>query len=119
MFPFLDEETETGTRHITYEIAKNKGLMPSRKKEQRNPRVKYRNKYQDKLKRRKGQVNRTPNPLKNLDTKDLFLGSWCADRNETIFWRSHRYQEESRQKYQAQIKMTFFYVFLIFLKLAL
>ncbi|CAH1758117.1 12531_t:CDS:10 [Entrophospora sp. SA101] len=32
-------------RKINYQIYKNKGLMPHRKKEQRNPRVKHRNKY--------------------------------------------------------------------------
>ncbi|XP_068226082.1 LOW QUALITY PROTEIN: something about silencing protein 10-like [Palaemon carinicauda] len=43
-------------RAIGYTIAKNKGLMPYRNKDQRNPRVRYRNKYTKKLKRRKGQV---------------------------------------------------------------
>lgn len=43
-------------RSIGYGIAKNKGLMPYRRKDQRNPRVRYRNKYAKKLKRRKGQV---------------------------------------------------------------
>ena len=39
------EEDEMGRRPITYQISKNKGLTPKRKKEQRNPRVKHRNKY--------------------------------------------------------------------------
>src|SRR5687767_12311752 len=33
-------------RQINYQILKNKGLTPHRKKEQRNPRVKHRNKYE-------------------------------------------------------------------------
>lgn len=43
-------------RGITFQIAKNKGLTPHRKKEQRNPRVKNRNKYRKAKIRRKGQV---------------------------------------------------------------
>lgn len=43
-------------RAIGYTIAKNKGLTPYRNKDQRNPRVRYRNKYTKKLKRRKTQV---------------------------------------------------------------
>ncbi|XP_078050103.1 UTP3 small subunit processome component Sas10 isoform X2 [Augochlora pura] len=45
-----------GKRGITYEMAKNKGLTPHRKKEQRNPRVKHRNKYRKAKIRRKGAV---------------------------------------------------------------
>ncbi|KAK9685802.1 Triosephosphate isomerase [Popillia japonica] len=43
-------------RAITYQIAKNKGLTPHRKKEQRNPRVKHRNKFRKAKIRRKGAV---------------------------------------------------------------
>ncbi|XP_054730263.1 something about silencing protein 10 [Anastrepha obliqua] len=48
-----DEDTRRG---ITYQIAKNKGLTPARKKELRNPRVKHRNKFRKALVRRKGAV---------------------------------------------------------------
>ncbi|KAK2724179.1 hypothetical protein QYM36_000888 [Artemia franciscana] len=51
---YTDEET--GKRAITYQIAKNKGLMPARSKEQRNPRVKHRNKFRKATIRRKGAV---------------------------------------------------------------
>jgi U3 small nucleolar RNA-associated protein 3 len=51
-----EEEKEDGKRGITYQIAKNKGLTPHRKKEQRNPRVKHRNKYRKARICRKGQV---------------------------------------------------------------
>lgn len=47
---------DKGKRAITYQIAKNKGLTPYRKKEQRNPRVKHRNKYRKAKIRRKGAV---------------------------------------------------------------
>lgn len=43
-------------RGITYQISKNKGLTPRRKKELRNPRVKNRMKYRKAKIRRKGQV---------------------------------------------------------------
>lgn len=46
-----DTVGEDGKRSITYEISKNKGLMPRRKKEVRNPRVKKRMKYDQKLKK--------------------------------------------------------------------
>jgi U3 small nucleolar RNA-associated protein 3 len=54
-----DKEAETKEeekRAITYQIAKNKGLPPHRKKEQRNPRVKHRSKFRKAKIRRKGQV---------------------------------------------------------------
>ncbi|XP_012223355.1 something about silencing protein 10 [Linepithema humile] len=47
---------EKGKRAITYQIAKNRGLTPYRKKELRNPRVKHRNKYRKAKIRRKGAV---------------------------------------------------------------
>lgn len=43
-------------REITYQIAKNKGLTPRRKKDQRNPRVKHKLKYRKAKIRRKGAV---------------------------------------------------------------
>lgn len=48
-----EEETvgADGKRAITYAIAKNKGLAPRRKKEVRNPRVKKKKRYEDKLKK--------------------------------------------------------------------
>ncbi|XP_077998552.1 something about silencing protein 10-like isoform X1 [Glandiceps talaboti] len=52
-----DDETDPNTkRAITYEISKNKGLTPKRKKLNRNPRVKHREKYRKAKIRRKGQV---------------------------------------------------------------
>lgn len=56
----LDEAEEMGDdeerRQITYQMSKNKGLTPHRKKELRNPRVKHRNKFRKALIRRKGAV---------------------------------------------------------------
>ncbi|KAH9392611.1 PREDICTED: something about silencing protein 10-like [Rhagoletis zephyria] len=51
-----EEEEGDGKRAITYAMEKNKGLIPKRKREQRNPRVKYRKKFDRATQRRKGQV---------------------------------------------------------------
>lgn len=48
---FQEEIGPDGKRAITYQIAKNKGLTPSRKKDDRNPRVKKRKKFDDKKKK--------------------------------------------------------------------
>ncbi|XP_061387075.1 something about silencing protein 10, partial [Musca vetustissima] len=53
---YEEGEDAESRRGITYQIAKNKGLTPHRKKEQRNPRVKHRGKYRKALIRRKGAV---------------------------------------------------------------
>ncbi|XP_048879231.1 something about silencing protein 10 [Brienomyrus brachyistius] len=49
----LDPDAKRG---ITYQMDKNKGLTPKRKKIDRNPRVKYREKFRKAKIRRKGQV---------------------------------------------------------------
>lgn len=46
-----------GKRAITYQISRNKGLTPKRKKEQRNPRVKHRKKFRKAVIKRKSQVS--------------------------------------------------------------
>ncbi|XP_039611753.1 something about silencing protein 10 [Polypterus senegalus] len=51
-----EQVDEDGKRAITYQIAKNKGLTPRRKKIDRNPRVKHREKFRRAKIRRKGQV---------------------------------------------------------------
>ncbi|XP_043828325.1 something about silencing protein 10 [Dromiciops gliroides] len=56
-----DEDAEPGAkRAISYQMAKNKGLTPRRKKIDRNPRVKHREKFRRAKIRRRGQV---PAPL--------------------------------------------------------
>ena len=47
----VEEIGPDGKRGITYAIEKNKGLIPKRKKDVRNPRVKKRKKYEDKKKK--------------------------------------------------------------------
>lgn len=51
------EEENDGKRAINYQIAKNKGLAPKRKKEQRNPRVKHRKKFEKAKIKHKSQVH--------------------------------------------------------------
>ncbi|XP_022065494.1 something about silencing protein 10 [Acanthochromis polyacanthus] len=51
-----EEEDKDAKRGITYQMAKNKGLTPKRKKIDRNPRVKHREKFRRAKIRRKGQV---------------------------------------------------------------
>ncbi|KAG1949651.1 something about silencing protein [Pimephales promelas] len=54
----VEEEQMEGDakRRITYQMSKNKGLTPKRKKIDRNPRVKHREKFRRAQIRRKGQV---------------------------------------------------------------
>ncbi|KAM6150750.1 something about silencing protein 10 [Erethizon dorsatum] len=49
-------EDQNSKRAITYQIAKNRGLTPRRKKIDRNPRVKHREKFRRAKIRRRGQV---------------------------------------------------------------
>lgn len=51
-----EEEVLDQKRGATYQIVKNKGLTPKRKKIDRNPRVKHREKFRRAKIRRKGQV---------------------------------------------------------------
>ena len=59
-----EEEEGPDRRSITYQMAKNKGLTPKRSKEQRNPRVKHRKKFEKAKVRRKGQVREIRTQLK-------------------------------------------------------
>ena len=53
------QEESADRRNAGYQIMKNKGLTRKRKKEVRNSRVKYRNKFDKAVMRRKGQVQDT------------------------------------------------------------
>ena len=59
-----EEEDDEKRRSITYEMSKNKGLMPKRSKLQRNPRVKHRVKYEKAKIRRKGQIREVRTEVK-------------------------------------------------------
>lgn len=58
-FGGMEDNVEAGARRpASYEIIKNKGLTPHRKKENRNPRVKKKMQYHDKLVSQSGQVRK-------------------------------------------------------------
>ncbi|XP_035204811.1 something about silencing protein 10-like, partial [Stegodyphus dumicola] len=63
----MEEDASGEKRIITYQIAKNKGLVPHRKKEYRNPRVRHRMKYRKAKIRRKGQVREVVRELKRYE----------------------------------------------------
>lgn len=54
--PPLEEPQTRGARAVTKEILKNRGLTPYRRKDQKNPRVKNRMKYENAVVRHKGAV---------------------------------------------------------------
>ncbi|CAC5399164.1 UTP3 [Mytilus coruscus] len=51
-----DDDEYEGKRKVTYQIEKNKNIQIKKKKEDRNPRVKLRNKFRKAKIRRKGQI---------------------------------------------------------------
>ncbi|KAK2874206.1 hypothetical protein QQF64_003841 [Cirrhinus molitorella] len=71
-----EEENMEGDakRAITYQMSKNKGLTPKRKKINRNPRVKHREKFRRAQIRRKGQVRE----VRREETK--YSGEWSGIR---------------------------------------
>ncbi|XP_013416384.1 something about silencing protein 10 [Lingula anatina] len=60
----IEDEEDGGKRGINYQIEKNKGLTPHRKKELKNPRVKHRKKYRKAKIRRKGQIREARTEMK-------------------------------------------------------
>ncbi|XP_064162070.1 something about silencing protein 10 [Anguilla rostrata] len=71
----LDPEAKRG---ITYQMAKNKGLTPKRKKIDRNPRVKHREKFRRAKIRRKGQVREV------RKEEQRYSGEWSGIRAGVI-----------------------------------
>ncbi|XP_036386984.1 something about silencing protein 10 [Megalops cyprinoides] len=71
----LDPEAKRG---ITYQMAKNRGLTPKRKKIDRNPRVKHREKFRRAKIRRKGQVREV------RKEEEKYSGEWSGIRAGVI-----------------------------------
>uniref|UniRef100_A0A0A9Y5B6 Something about silencing protein 10 n=1 Tax=Lygus hesperus TaxID=30085 RepID=A0A0A9Y5B6_LYGHE len=59
-----EAEDDEEKRPITYQMMKNKGLTPKRKKDVRNPRVHNKNKFKKAVKNRRGQVREVRKELK-------------------------------------------------------
>ncbi|CAK9220741.1 unnamed protein product [Sphagnum troendelagicum] len=58
----VEELDADGKRQITYQMEKNRGLTPYRKKATKNPRKKYKLKHEKAIIRRKGQVREVRRP---------------------------------------------------------
>jgi U3 small nucleolar RNA-associated protein 3 len=58
----VEELDADGKRQITYQMEKNRGLTPYRKKATKNPRKKYKLKHEKAVIRRKGQVREVRRP---------------------------------------------------------
>lgn len=101
---------QTEKRAITYEMAKNKGLTPKRKKELRNPRVKNRRKYEKAKIRRKGQVRTTP-ALLNVKKLAFFIsklnlvsGTNAESGNSGLWRRGVWYKNTVNEEHKVQVR---------------
>ncbi|CAH1404707.1 unnamed protein product [Nezara viridula] len=75
------DKVEEDKRGVAFKILKNKGLTPKRKKENRNPRVKNRNKFKKAIRRRKGQFR---DPRKELHKYDGEIAGIKKDISKSI-----------------------------------
>uniref|UniRef100_A0A7S2WK05 Sas10 C-terminal domain-containing protein n=1 Tax=Mucochytrium quahogii TaxID=96639 RepID=A0A7S2WK05_9STRA len=73
-----DQLKSTDKRYANYKILKNKGLTPHRKKDERNPRVKRRKKFEQKVKQRKGQV------MEQRERSDVYTGESTGLRTNLV-----------------------------------
>ena len=76
---------EGESRKATQKILKNRGLVPSRPKENRNPRVKKRRRYEKALKNRQGQV-----AALRTNEADQYMGEKSGIRSDVTHSRVFR-----------------------------
>ncbi|RWS28673.1 transmembrane protein 87A-like isoform X1 [Leptotrombidium deliense] len=86
----MDNVEESSKRAITYQIAKNKGLTPKKKKELRNPRVKHRTKFKKALVRRKGQVRQPRKELHKYSGEMSGIRSSVIKSQECNYFQVHK-----------------------------
>ena len=79
------ELNEGESRKATQKILKNRCLVPSRAKENRNPRVKKRRRYEKALKNRKGQV-----AALRTNEADQYMGEKSGIRSDVTHSRIFR-----------------------------
>ena len=85
---YVNDDYEMGegeSRKATQKILKNRGLVPSRPKENRNPRVKKRRRYEKALKNRKGQV-----AALRTNEADQYMGEKSGIRSDVTHSRIFR-----------------------------
>ena len=85
---YVNDDYELGegeSRKATQKILKNRGLVPSRPKENRNPRVKKRRRYEKALKNRKGQV-----AALRTNEADQYMGEKSGIRSDVTHSRIFR-----------------------------
>lgn len=79
------ELQEGESRKATQKILKNRGLVASRPKENRNPRVKKRLRYEKAIKRRKGQV-----VAMRTNEADQYVGEKSGIRSDVVHARQFK-----------------------------
>ena len=81
-----EQELQEGeSRKATQKILKNRGLVASRPKENRNPRVKKRLRYEKAVKRRKGQVAAV-----RTNEADQYMGEKSGIRSDVVHARKFK-----------------------------